>query len=622
VPALLLALGVLTQAGSARASGLEVEAWLRRPGVKLLAVEFYATWCKPCMEAVPRWKALHEKYKKDGLRLVVVAVQDPDGGCANPGWSPDDVVCDDDGRLAQRFGAATLPAAFLWSWQGHLLVQREHVEGVGAAIERWSATTPRVDVEVGDASGAGMSATALADLVRGRLRDEDKLAVVASAAERAKLDAVKARSLSARYDDKLQCELGQELSANSLLQVSVSRTGRRLLRLALLSAERGCLVAGAAVDWNAQKPAVSVAEAVSELLGKLRQAPRMPWGASAEPPRSGLSEYERMARELEAAKARARKRDEAWAIVQRVADAAELDRERRASALERFLADFPDDNPHEPEARRRLAALRPAPAVVPRAPPVIARPSSEPEAEAEGEGRATARALSDRDGDGLLDDDDACPDQPGFPGSRGCPDTDIDLDGVADVADECPKVPEDRDGFEDEDGCPDPDNDRDGVPDSMDKCPLEAETVNGFQDEDGCPDGAPKRVVVTRSSIEILERIGFARSGTYALGLPQRKVILSVADMLRSHPELQVELQGHTDSREGGDRKRQLALSERRAQTVLQQLVKAGVPASSLSARGYGPDLPIADNRTEKGRASNRRVEFRVIQPVSGPGVR
>ena len=78
--------------------GLDVKAWLSRPGVKLLAVEFYATWCKPCMKAVPRWKRLHDEYRERGLRLVVVSVQDPNGTCVNPGWTPDDVICDDEGQ--------------------------------------------------------------------------------------------------------------------------------------------------------------------------------------------------------------------------------------------------------------------------------------------------------------------------------------------------------------------------------------------------------------------------------------------------------------------------------------------------------------------------------------------
>ena len=65
---------------------------------------------------------------------------------------------------------------------------------------------------------------------------------------------------------------------------------------------------------------------------------------------------------------------------------------------------------------------------------------------------------------------------------------DRDGDGIRDDEDKCPDQPEDIDGFEDEDGCPDLDNDKDGIPDNRDRCPNQAETVNGFEDEDGCPD--------------------------------------------------------------------------------------------------------------------------------------
>jgi hypothetical protein len=65
---------------------------------------------------------------------------------------------------------------------------------------------------------------------------------------------------------------------------------------------------------------------------------------------------------------------------------------------------------------------------------------------------------------------------------------DRDGDGVRDDVDRCPDDPEDRDGFEDEDGCPEADNDRDGIRDVDDKCPAEPESKNGRQDEDGCPD--------------------------------------------------------------------------------------------------------------------------------------
>jgi hypothetical protein len=65
---------------------------------------------------------------------------------------------------------------------------------------------------------------------------------------------------------------------------------------------------------------------------------------------------------------------------------------------------------------------------------------------------------------------------------------DRDGDGVGDRADLCPDDLEDHDGFRDEDGCPDPDNDQDGIADVMDACPNDAEIRNGWQDDDGCPE--------------------------------------------------------------------------------------------------------------------------------------
>jgi thiol-disulfide isomerase/thioredoxin len=84
----LLAAVLLSPRLALAGAGLDVEAWLKKPGVRMLAVEFYATWCKPCMAAVPRWAKLHERYEAQGLRLVVVATRDPKGGCVNPGWNP------------------------------------------------------------------------------------------------------------------------------------------------------------------------------------------------------------------------------------------------------------------------------------------------------------------------------------------------------------------------------------------------------------------------------------------------------------------------------------------------------------------------------------------------------
>ncbi|MBI2374748.1 MAG: PEGA domain-containing protein [Deltaproteobacteria bacterium] len=282
--ALAIGLALAVWAQSARAGELDVEGWLARPGVKLLAVEFYATWCKPCMEAVPKWKALHEKYRKLGLRLVVVATQDPQARCGSPGWTPDELVCDLDGTVAERFGAKDLPSAFLWGWQGHQLATKGRVEDVEAAIESWMREAPRVEVEVQDStSSAAIGKAELRELVLDELARQGKLQVVASGEERAKLAEIRKRSFEAGFDDNLQCELGKELSANSLLAVSVvGDAARPRLAAQLRSAESGCLSASAVVDLDVNRAAGSVAEALAALIDRTRTQIQLP-GAGAPP---------------------------------------------------------------------------------------------------------------------------------------------------------------------------------------------------------------------------------------------------------------------------------------------------------------------------------------------------
>jgi OmpA-OmpF porin, OOP family len=103
--------------------------------------------------------------------------------------------------------------------------------------------------------------------------------------------------------------------------------------------------------------------------------------------------------------------------------------------------------------------------------------------------------IGDRDGDGLKDDVDKCPDNPedfdDFQDADGCPDPDNDRDGILDVDDECPMQPETRNDFQDEDGCPDGvkgDRDGDGILDEVDNCPDDPEDKDQFEDDDGCPD--------------------------------------------------------------------------------------------------------------------------------------
>jgi len=90
----------------------------------------------------------------------------------------------------------------------------------------------------------------------------------------------------------------------------------------------------------------------------------------------------------------------------------------------------------------------------------------------------------DSDGDTFVDRLDKCPTERGIKELDGCPDRDADEDGIVDRLDKCPK----KKGIKLLEGCPDVDADGDGIVDRLDKCPTEPEDVDGFQDDDGCPD--------------------------------------------------------------------------------------------------------------------------------------
>lgn len=106
-------------------------------------------------------------------------------------------------------------------------------------------------------------------------------------------------------------------------------------------------------------------------------------------------------------------------------------------------------------------------------------------------GLGWAPDFSDRDGDGIYDVEDRCPDdaedKDDFKDSDGCPEADNDGDGLLDRQDKCPDEAEDFDQFQDDDGCPEVDNDKDGLDDLKDPCPNAAEDGRGKRPKDGCP---------------------------------------------------------------------------------------------------------------------------------------
>jgi outer membrane protein OmpA-like peptidoglycan-associated protein len=193
-------------------------------------------------------------------------------------------------------------------------------------------------------------------------------------------------------------------------------------------------------------------------------------------------------------------------------------------------------------------------------------------------------------------------------------DPDNDADGIADVTDQCRLQPETKNGYLDEDGCPDtiPDTDKDGIVDSLDKCPTEPETINGNKDEDGCPDAGRSLVVVTANKISILEKVYFA-TGKAVILARSFPLLKQVAAVLRANPQLEhIRVEGHTDNQ--GKAEKNLDLSQRRAETVRTFLIKEGIPAERLEAKGLGQTTPVDTNKTPAGRENNRRVEFVIVQ--------
>jgi outer membrane protein OmpA-like peptidoglycan-associated protein len=119
-------------------------------------------------------------------------------------------------------------------------------------------------------------------------------------------------------------------------------------------------------------------------------------------------------------------------------------------------------------------------------------------------------------------------------------------------------------------------------------------------------------IVVEKDRIVLKKKIQFAKNSAKIIG--NSAIILDmVADAINSNPKIKkVIIEGHTD--DTGSREKNIALSQQRADAVKDYLIKAGIPEQILEAKGYGPDKPIASNKTAKGREQNRRVEFVIIE--------
>ncbi len=233
----------------------------------------------------------------------------------------------------------------------------------------------------------------------------------------------------------------------------------------------------------------------------------------------------------------------------------------------------------------------------------------------------------DSDNDGVADSRDSCPNSPADVkvDPRGC-ELDSDSDGVTDNNDRCPDTPAGiKVGLN---GC-EPDSDGDGVTDNNDNCPNSA--TGAKVDTRGCEldddaDGiinsqdlcleTPSEAPVDTNGCKlqatfVLKGVTFATASAELIG-GSRQVLNNVVETLRLNPELKLEVAGYTDNR--GKRSYNIRLSQQRADSVRNYLITQGIASERLEAKGYGPADAIADNGTEDGRATNRRVTLHIIE--------
>ncbi len=230
--------------------------------------------------------------------------------------------------------------------------------------------------------------------------------------------------------------------------------------------------------------------------------------------------------------------------------------------------------------------------------------------------------MEDRDHDGVSDQKDGCPDEPGKKRHAGCPVSefgntthqkmmeikgDSDGDGVPEPFDKCPIEP----GNVVFNGCPD--SDGDGLIDLMDKCP----DFVGEMSLEGCPAEVyemEEELVLDQDfdAIHMIfdhasEGIEFV-SGSEIFGENVEAYLDNVASVMTNYPFLKVEIEGYPDNSDNP--KFNLDLSANRAKKCVEYLVSQGVAAERLSFRAFGEAIPADENSTENGQENRGRVVF------------
>ena len=185
---------------------------------------------------------------------------------------------------------------------------------------------------------------------------------------------------------------------------------------------------------------------------------------------------------------------------------------------------------------------------------------------------------SDRDQDGILDEEDTCPTDYGYEHLQGCPDKDLD-----------------------------------GTKDSEDLCPKE----HGSIENGGCPKVEVDTIAIGEVR-EMFKWVDFRfEINTAKLTEESKTNAKFLAKIINKYEDKRFYIDGHADIT--GKAERNKVLSKERAQSVVDALVNAGVPKNRLDARGFGYTQPLAPNDTPEGRKQNRRVEINLIPDEPEP---
>ena len=121
-----------------------------------------------------------------------------------------------------------------------------------------------------------------------------------------------------------------------------------------------------------------------------------------------------------------------------------------------------------------------------------------------------------------------------------------------------------------------------------------------------------KNIKIVKNKIEVSKKIHF-QIGTSKVQIDSLSILDEVVEILKQNMHInKLRIEGHTDNE--GAEKVNKKLSQKRAESVMNYLVEKGISSDRLEALGFGSEKPLASNRTKRGRSSNRRVEFTIIE--------